>query len=293
MAKASDNAFPSLLITEGTEPAAPAAGKQRLYIDSTTHLLKRTDSSGTDVTIESIAAATDGWNSTSGFSYASADSPTFVITTATDLTAVIPVGARIKLTQTTAKYFLVTAITSSTITVYGGTDYTLANAAITTPFWSLAKAPLGFPLDPAKWTVTATHSSNSAKTSPATGTWYGDTGLSPTGPSGSIPIGIWLVTYQILIYMDRTSSAAEVYGSLSTSASSSSDSGWDAYAQMSITGATGISASVPVIRTRSLTLTSKTTYYLIVKQGFGSSGVVIQLQGAQSPSIIRAVSLYL
>jgi len=55
--KASDNAFPSLLITEGTEPSAPAAGKQRLYIDSTTHKLKRTDSSGTDVTIEGTANA--------------------------------------------------------------------------------------------------------------------------------------------------------------------------------------------------------------------------------------------
>lgn len=56
---ASDNAFPSLLITEGTEPSAPAAGKQRLYIDSTTHKLKRTDSSGTDVTIEGGSVATD------------------------------------------------------------------------------------------------------------------------------------------------------------------------------------------------------------------------------------------
>lgn len=53
---ASDNPFPSLLITEGTEPTAPAAGKQRLYIDSTSHKLKRTDSSGVDVTIEGAAS---------------------------------------------------------------------------------------------------------------------------------------------------------------------------------------------------------------------------------------------
>lgn len=58
MTKASDNAFPSILITEGTEPSAPAAGKQRLYIDSTTHKLKRTDSSGTDVTVEGGLADT-------------------------------------------------------------------------------------------------------------------------------------------------------------------------------------------------------------------------------------------
>jgi hypothetical protein len=47
MAKASDNAYPSILITEGTVPASPAAGKQRLYIDSTTHLPKVVNSSGT------------------------------------------------------------------------------------------------------------------------------------------------------------------------------------------------------------------------------------------------------
>jgi hypothetical protein len=47
MTKASDNAFPSVLVTEGTVPATPAAGKQRLYIDSTTHLLKYVNSSGT------------------------------------------------------------------------------------------------------------------------------------------------------------------------------------------------------------------------------------------------------
>lgn len=52
MTKASDNAFPSILITEGTEPSAPAAGKQRIYIDSTSHHLMRTNSSGTETDIE-------------------------------------------------------------------------------------------------------------------------------------------------------------------------------------------------------------------------------------------------
>lgn len=56
MTKASDNAFPSVLVTEGTEPSAPAAGKQRLYIDSTSHHLSRTDSSGTEVDLETNQA---------------------------------------------------------------------------------------------------------------------------------------------------------------------------------------------------------------------------------------------
>lgn len=45
MTKASDNAFPSLLVVEGSAPAAPAAGDHRLYVDSADHLLKWKDSS--------------------------------------------------------------------------------------------------------------------------------------------------------------------------------------------------------------------------------------------------------
>lgn len=47
MTLASDNAFPSLLVTEGSAPASPAAGKQRVFIDSADHLLKVKNSSGT------------------------------------------------------------------------------------------------------------------------------------------------------------------------------------------------------------------------------------------------------
>jgi hypothetical protein len=60
MTKASDNAFPSLLITEGTEPSAPAAGKQRLYIDSTSHHLSLTNSSGTETDLQALSSTFSG-----------------------------------------------------------------------------------------------------------------------------------------------------------------------------------------------------------------------------------------
>jgi hypothetical protein len=57
---ASDNPFPSLLVTEGSAPSSPAAGKQRVYIDSADHKLKRKNSSGTVTVIESSGSvATD------------------------------------------------------------------------------------------------------------------------------------------------------------------------------------------------------------------------------------------
>lgn len=47
MAKASNNPYPSLLIVEGSTPASPTSGDQRLFVDSTDHLLKLVNSSGT------------------------------------------------------------------------------------------------------------------------------------------------------------------------------------------------------------------------------------------------------
>lgn len=47
MAKASDNAFPKLILVEGTTPASPSAGQQKLFVDSTSHTLKLVNSSGT------------------------------------------------------------------------------------------------------------------------------------------------------------------------------------------------------------------------------------------------------
>lgn len=57
MAKASNNQFPSVLFTEGTAPAGPAAGDQRIFIASADHHLKRVDSASAVVDIEAIPDA--------------------------------------------------------------------------------------------------------------------------------------------------------------------------------------------------------------------------------------------
>lgn len=50
--KASDNEFPSVLLAEGTAPASPAAGSQRLFVDTADHRVKRVDSTGTVTSLE-------------------------------------------------------------------------------------------------------------------------------------------------------------------------------------------------------------------------------------------------
>ena len=81
MTKASDNAFPSILITEGTEPSAPAAGKQRLYIDSTTHVLMLTNSSGVESAVGGGAHGT--WTDYTPTLTASTTNPTLGSSTIT------------------------------------------------------------------------------------------------------------------------------------------------------------------------------------------------------------------
>ena len=54
-------------------------------------------------------------------------------------------GDKIKLTQTTVKYFYVVSVADTVLTVTGGSDYTVANAAITLPYFSKVENPQGFP----------------------------------------------------------------------------------------------------------------------------------------------------
>jgi hypothetical protein len=88
----------------------------------------------------------DGWVA-AGETWTYASASTFTVA-GVDVTAKYSKGTRIKLTQTTAKYFVVSASsfsTNTTVTITAGTDYTLANAAITSPLYSYAVNPQGYP----------------------------------------------------------------------------------------------------------------------------------------------------
>jgi hypothetical protein len=94
---------------------------------------------------EFVNAHNTGWIPSAALVYVSASS--FKIT-GVDVTTTYIKGTKIKLTQTTDKYFYVTGSsfsTDTTVTVTAGSDYTVANAAITSPYYSYASNPQGFP----------------------------------------------------------------------------------------------------------------------------------------------------
>ncbi len=54
---ASDNVFPKVIISEAAAPASPSAGQFKLYVDSSDHILKYKNSSGTVVPLGTGVAA--------------------------------------------------------------------------------------------------------------------------------------------------------------------------------------------------------------------------------------------
>lgn len=138
-------------IDEMSKPSTPAANKIRIYAKdksgvSTLYYLK---DDGTEIELGQVSNI-NGWidlSSFGTFTYASATT----INTPVDLTAYLQIGDKFTFTQHgTVKYFYITAITSSLITVLAGTNFAVENTAtyaITLPYFSHQENPVGFP----KW----------------------------------------------------------------------------------------------------------------------------------------------
>lgn len=90
----------------------------------------------------SAATPSDGWISVSdSWAYASAST----ITVPAGAASKYAKGDRIKLTQTTVKYFVIVGVADTVLTVLVNTDYTVANAAISAISYSHELSPVGFP----------------------------------------------------------------------------------------------------------------------------------------------------
>lgn len=110
----------------------------------------------------------DGWVA-AGQTLTFVSATTFTVTG--DKTTTYTTGTRLKLTQTTPKYFVVVSSSFgagvTTVTVTGGNDYTLANAAITFPFYSYEVNPQGYP----EWFTFTTVATGYSSTTDTTG-WF-------------------------------------------------------------------------------------------------------------------------
>ena len=240
-----------------------------------------------------VPAPSSGWLAAEEtWTYASSDSPTFTFTVPGDKSTKYYPGMRIKLTQTTVKYFIITGVVYSspntTITVYGGTDYTLANAAIIYPYYSSAKVPAGFPLDPTKWTVTVTDSTQRSKTTDISdSTWYNIDAAARI----SVPIGIWNVSY--MVYGLSSVTATPGWHAARVCLSSSPNSCSDNLSLQEHLAITDLNNNILSVATFKVVTTAKTTYYVNIQCTASTAITLLRYYNDLYPMVIKAECAYL
>lgn len=230
-----------------------------------------------------------GWYKTGinpTFTFVSYDSTTLtgVVTSNVDLTTYLSVGMKVKFTQSGAtKYAFITAITSTQITLFMGTDYSLNNSAISNTYYSMLKAPYGFSMQPDKWSLTLTSTSNILKDFPVQNTWYNLASLNI-----QIPIGVWDVDYSLYQRGYRgTSGLCKTQTSLSTSTSSGNTDFLTV-----VYGNPMNDIGLAVYAKQRINLSSPATYYLITRTDVTGMGD-IGYDGSRQITKVRAVCAYL
>lgn len=209
------------------------------------------------------AASSDGWNASNNtWTFLLSDSPSYVIYTSANVTGTIGTGMKFQLThQSQTKNFFITntSITGSTtyLNLYGGTDYTLnITGTITNPKYSQAKSPFGFPVNPNKWRVTFTNTTQCTQANPVQNTWYNAGSLSV-----NIPVGLWEVSLKVAISVIENSSSGNCLVTLSTTNNSESNPNMTGFMALAATGATAISNTLTVFVSDVYDLSAKQTNY--------------------------------
>lgn len=230
-----------------------------------------------------LAYIRSGWLPAGGsFTLNTSDSPTFILSTSVDLTSYIGVGDKFKcLSGATQVYAIVTAITSSAITLFCGTDYSISST-ITQTYYSKQKSPYGFPMSKGKWKVEVVSTSEYTQASPTSGTWY-----NVGSKSISVPIGAWDLEYSGLFESVKGSAPVTLYGSLSTSNSSVSDTHFSFVTYISGTA----TQEFVTYKHKDIVVSSKTPYYLILMTD--QSGTTSLKITSLVPLIFRAYCSYL
>ena len=242
------------------------------------------------LTSPTMSGTWDGWISAGEtWTYAGADDPTYTFTVAADVTTKYSVGMKIKLTQGTVKYFIITAISAftggnTTITVYGGTDYDLASSAISANAYSMMRTPVGFPMSPDKWSVTYSSTSNTALSN--------STAFAASPFRISVPIGDFSVSYLIsLIGIGSGGNITWVksaLGKTKTPLTGSQDFKDSTDGGASVTKCAGIFKGSALV-----TNTAKTSVYILTAYANSSGNVSLNPYYESFPTTIRATCAYL
>ena len=225
----------------------------------------------TDVTdiYSAIEQGYTGWNPLGQtLTYVSVDDPTGIVkVVGVNVTDKLSVGMRLMFTNggNIIKGIITSlAFSSDTIITFlheiDPTDSQaltlMVDSAITLSYFSTQKAPYGFPLNPAKWSVLKTDTSARTQGSAVSNTWYN---IGTTNSQLTLPIGAWNVSFKVsMVGVSSSTTVMTIRACLSTAnnASTNQNLQGQSYSNSELWLAnTFVGSDI-------ISIDSKTTYYL-------------------------------
>jgi len=245
-----------------------------------------------------VGASITGWTASADtWTYSSVDDPIGIITINRDVTGEIGICTRLKFTNNgQVVYGIVVKAPSysspnTTVTFLHEIDptdslalYLMANSAITNTYYSIYKSPIDFPSEEQKWTVYLKSTSDTEQTSPGNGTYY-------TWLTFYLPIGSWKqFGWSALLKSEEAANTFQAANfGLSTSNSSFSD---NELVTRILLNVTKLSLWCPANLSKSITVASKTTYYMM-GVSLTANTDKIGLAGTVQTTVIKAVCAFL
>lgn len=216
-------------------------------------------------TLSTLYADGDWVPASDVWAYSSSSGAIGVVTVSSGAIGRYSKGYRVRVSQTTDKYFVIINVTDTTITLFGGTDYTLANADITSVAVSAAKSPAGFPSDRSKWTiVTSITTMRQQSGGPTSDVWYAS-GNEFVVPAGDWHLQWWAVMSAYSNTAASTFKSPQVFCTLSTGSATESWADMTGYARASAmnsaTGTDRVNCSGNIYREKFVELVAQQTLY--------------------------------
>lgn len=247
----------------------------------------------------SDSATTTGWMPLfASCDFVSADDPIFVLNITGDYTHLTP-GNRFRCAQPTGgqKDFIIHAVGAFTdgktpVTLFGGTgdgSFDLIDEAITNVYYSNAYAPSGFKIDPSLWSIQTVDVNDQTVNNVNSNTW-----VNPGGIHIDVPAGDWIIGYDVQASqaVNDSSVTYNIYTTLSEFNNSESDPFLTCRDFINITVSVGHDRRCTFSKSRKISLSQKTTFYLLIKSSAPNTNLSFQGE-AGFPTVIQALSPYI
>lgn len=273
-----------------TELTSLASDDYIVVLDSSANIAKK-------ITIANAFGLVDfGWTTTGeSWTYSAWSSTTRIgeITVPTDATVKYIAGMRVKITQSTGgtKYGIIHKVEATKLHIFFGQLYTLNNEAITSPQYSIAYIPLGFPLNDKNtdWSVELNDTTQHTQGSAVDNTWYNLGSLSL-----SVGVGDWILEYTGIFLVTPATVSTASYPVVESCLSTANNTSYDDELKCSFGGNNTGQITSWQARNKEITLSSAQTFYLNVRTiAGGSTGAKsIYTSGSLNKTVVRATSRY-